>query len=218
MRVYNETGWSTSQLKRLALEVAGRESSLTKVGRARMSVRFWSKASQVYRGMPASPGLVRVKVSSPIIPGEEMVVNRKIELAQTLTWGIGVAVGLRAKDMDGLSKYTFDLNNNTGMWNWVQNFPIAPKEPRLKLEKEVTVEKESSRIVDRRMEVEMATKRLAFWQKRMEMDFYKMKKWQNALKRAEKRLAEVQQTVVLETASSTPKNGRKFRKPERVSA
>lgn len=218
MRVINETNWRTDQLKKLAMEVAYRESSLFIEGRKNLKITFRSnKSTRVLRGYSAVPGWVRIKIPKipDYVPGVEwtMALERRIKLAQTLTWAIGIAVGLRGKDMNGLPKYSFDPNYRG--FDWVDKFPIEQKVPTPKFEKEVT--KVNSELERRRKEVEVARNRVEQWEKRSVACFTKILSWRREVKRAEKKLAEVQTTVVLEPEGK-PTNGRKFRKPELVEA
>src|ERR1019366_954782 len=98
MRVINETNWRTDQLKKLAMEVAYRESSLSTDGRKGLKIKFGFESTKVFRGNQRLPGSIRIKVPrttkfySPTGYAALMGFEARVELAQTLTWVIGIAV------------------------------------------------------------------------------------------------------------------------------
>lgn len=221
MRVTNETNWRTDQLKKLAMEVAYRESSLSTEGRKRVKIKFHSGSTRALRGTSTYPGWIRVKVPSLKLSEEDNVPGIQwrldspamVRLAQNLTCGIGVAVGLRGKDMSGLPKYNFSPEN-IGLWDWVKRFPVEQKVPTPKFEKEVTVEtKMNSERLERQKEVRRAEARVYFWERTLQRSMEQLTDWKKRLKRAEKKLTEVQTTVILEPEGKIM-TGRKFRKPE----
>ncbi len=216
MRVFNETNWRTDQLKKLAMEVAKRESSLSTEGRKNLKIEFGSRPSRVWPRSYLSGSKVRIKVPRPLVEYEPMGFECRVGITQILTWAIGIWVGLRGKDMNGLSKYCFgsglDRNGNISSWDWVQEFPVGQKEPKAK--KEVTAEMmATTERMRTTYEVRQTQKKLDYWNRRMMLSMTMVRKLQGVLKRAEKKLAEVQTTLILEPEGK-PMNSRKFRKPE----
>ena len=206
MRVSNETNWRTDQLKKLAMEVAYNELSLTTEGRKNLKIKFHHKGTVAFRGTPEWPGGIRIKLDKDSV--------LKQSLAQKIAWGIGVAVGLRARDLKGLTKYSWLPKDYMPCYQWANKFPIALKPPKPEESEEVTAEKkQTTERAGRMSDVTWAMGRVERWERILNNAMTKLMAWKKELKRAERKLAEVQTTVILESVGK-PTYGRKFRKPE----
>jgi hypothetical protein len=204
MRVTNETKWSTADLKKLAMEVAYRETALTTEGRKNLKIEFWHGSTGAWRRSPNRPGRIRIKLPRPLVADEPLGFEARVALTQTLSWGIGAAIGMRQREMAGLTKYTFGLSAESfTFWEWVRDFPITQK-PVKKVDPFFFPEQS---VKSAQMSVER-------WERKLKLAMTKLGMWKRELKKRENKLRCLEKPVEPNSLVSS----RKFRKPPEVPA
>lgn len=203
MRVTNETNYQTSQLRKLALFIAKRERLLTDIGRGNLRIKFVDRGTRAWRGSTVNPGSVQVGVLS------EGGVLVKEELARAIAWAIGVSVGLKNKDMNGLSKYWPGQDSIDYYSLVVDAFPIAVKPPVAKPVKAAP----SIELKRKRLQVQAIVykNKLAQWERQLDRSMAKIKEYRKRWAMAEKALLELNVQVLETVEDAKPGIGRKFR-------